>query len=130
VFLKWLKLRVESDFLMLRHDDAPLVNISTNWNIHITGFPCDPVRGHERCFFVNIRVGSPAHLNGGYDQAFGSSRDDTTACEEFICQNRQMPNPNILSYVYPGIRHIKNSAKFHTSSTNHFDFMGENVKTF
>jgi hypothetical protein len=33
--------------------------------------------------------------------------------------------------IYQGIRHnYKESAKFHTSSINHFDFMGENVKTF
>jgi hypothetical protein len=34
--------------------------------------------------------------------------------------------------IYQGIRHVKNymSAKFYTSSTNHFDFMGENVEIF
>jgi hypothetical protein len=43
-----------------------------------------------------------------------------------------MPNPNILSYLYQGIRNIKNymSVKFYNSSTKHFDFMGENVKIF
>jgi hypothetical protein len=45
-----------------------------------------------------------------------------------------MPNPNILSWVCQGIRHKKlnMSAKFHStsSSTNHFDFMGEHSTAF